>query len=61
MVFEAIGNQIGAQHPARNIISGNARFGVSLQSGSEKTKVQGNYVGTDVTGTIALGNVLGGD
>ena len=42
---------------ARNIISGNGS-GVSIAgSGS---KVQGNYIGTDITGTLPLGNDFSG-
>jgi titin len=37
-----------------NVISGNGRHGVSLHDA--QNVVQGNYIGTDVTGTIALGN-----
>jgi titin len=41
----------------RNIISGNANEGVYLQStGTSNNIVAGNYIGTDVTGTVALGN-----
>jgi hypothetical protein len=56
----AIPNQFGLNHPdivggtvpgARNIISGNAVDGVSFAG-----VIQGNYIGTDITGTIALGN-----
>ena len=44
----------GANTDARNVISANNR-GVDLFGGSNNT-VQGNFIGTDVTGTIALGN-----
>src|SRR5581483_1298158 len=40
---------------ARNIISGNNN-GISLRGQANGTVVQGNYIGTDVTGTVALGN-----
>lgn len=46
--------QIGGLLPgARNIISGNGD-GVSISGNG--SKVQGNFIGTDVTGTLALGN-----
>jgi parallel beta-helix repeat protein len=51
---------IGGTTPAaRNLISGNSAAGIVLGSGSGNT-VQGNLIGTDVTGTLALGNALGG-
>jgi len=41
----------------RNIISGNEWSGVSITgSGANNNKVLGNYIGTDVNGTAALGN-----
>src|SRR5262249_4532350 len=43
----------------RNVIAGNGQYGVSLDSGSGNT-VAGNYIGTDATGQVALGNTLGG-
>ncbi len=47
----------GTASAARNIISGNAIFGVDLiDNGTSNNLVAGNYVGTDVTGSVALGN-----
>jgi parallel beta-helix repeat protein len=51
-------NTIGDTAPeARNVISGSSRGGVSI-SGATATqnRVQGNYIGTDKTGTVDLGN-----
>jgi hypothetical protein len=55
--FSTIG---GTTPSARNLISGNSGAAVSL-SGSVGTgnTVQGNFVGTDVTGTASLGNAMG--
>ena len=39
----------------RNIISGNTFDGINISSASN-TVVQGNYIGTDITGTVDLGN-----
>ncbi len=48
----------GTTVQARNIISGNLANGVRVQAGA--VLVQGNYIGTDVTGTAALGNQSSG-
>jgi len=56
----AVGNTIGgAVAGARNVISGNRFDGVSvgsLNNVASGTVIQGNYIGTDVTGTVAIGN-----
>jgi Calx-beta domain len=49
----------GADAAARNIISGNMR-GVSTSFTADGNKIQGNYIGTDVSGTANLGNALDG-
>jgi titin len=54
----------GTTAGARNIISGNGRHGVFIESSSSNlatgNKVMGNYIGTDKTGTADLGNSLDG-
>ncbi len=57
-------NTIGGTAPgAGNLISGNAGPGVQIgggdDSGTTGNVVQGNFIGTDVTGTAALGNQYG--
>jgi hypothetical protein len=64
-VAQAQGTVIGGSIVmARNIISGNLRYGVAIGSfkeflGGSGVIVQGNYIGTNVTGNACLGN--GGD
>src|SRR5262249_25266629 len=57
----------GTTAAARNIISGNGfgTFGPDagvevLDAGTSGNVVEGNFIGTDVTGTVALGNDLAG-
>jgi titin len=58
----ATGNVVGgATAAARNVISANGQDGVSLSdSGTSGNVVEGNYVGTDASGTQALGNAGAG-
>lgn len=60
-VYNAPGNLVGGMvAAARNIISGNAGSGLYLYgAGATSNLVWGNYIGTDVSGSLALGN--GGD
>jgi CSLREA domain-containing protein len=53
--------QIGGAAPAdRNLISGNANYGVYGSAGSE-LDLRGSYVGADASGTQPLGNGVGVD
>jgi CSLREA domain-containing protein len=56
-IFNAPDNTIGGPTTAhRNIISGNRGGGAGVGQLSDRSVVQNNFVGTDVTGTIGLGN-----
>jgi hypothetical protein len=51
----------GATPEERNLISGNGNVGVSIANGDTMSNtVSGNYIGTDVTGAVAIGNVGSG-
>jgi titin len=54
----AVRNLIGGTTPAaRNVLSGNADSGVAiLDAATTENRVFGNFIGTDHTGTAALGN-----
>ncbi len=62
--WNASNNTIGGGAPgARNIISGSGGDGISIfgQGGvAARNKIQGNYIGTDLTGANPLGNLLCG-
>lgn len=53
------GTQIGGNTPgARNVISGNGT-GILFTNGASDSLVQGNYIGTDITGSAAVANSIG--
>ena len=51
----------GSTAGERNVISGNSDNGVSISgSGAMSNTISGNYIGTDASGTEAIGNVYDG-
>ena len=51
----------GTAAGARNVISGNDGNGVTIQgTGTSGNRVVGNFIGTDVTGAVDLGNLSDG-
>lgn len=47
----------GTTASARNVISDNGGAGIAIKGGSGLAQVQGNSIGTDISGLIARGNV----
>jgi hypothetical protein len=59
MIWGATNNTIGGiTFAARNVISGNTRFGINIVTGGpeDNNAVLGNFIGTDVSGSLAVGN-----
>jgi Ca2+-binding RTX toxin-like protein len=53
--------QVGSTNTlGRNILSGNTSAGVAIANGSLNATIIGNYIGTDITGTKARGNLGSG-
>lgn len=61
LISNGSNNTVGGTTPgARNVISGNTNEGVIIaEPAATGNAVQGNYIGTDPTGTAALGNNRG--
>jgi hypothetical protein len=60
-VFGVGDNVIGGVTPsARNVISGNLGYGVDIENGANNNVVEGNFIGTDVTGALPVPNGQGG-
>ncbi len=55
-----IGGNSGSNYFTRNFISGNSIDGVALTSTATGNVVQGNFIGLDISGTKAAGNVVYG-
>ncbi len=62
IVVQSFGNTIGGATPLqRNVISGNGEFGIRVEGNfATGNRIQGNYIGSDVTGVNARPNRLDG-
>ncbi len=53
--------RVGGSSPAeRNVISGNSRSGVIIDTGASNSAVLGNYIGTNASGTASVANLAFG-
>ncbi len=62
VLINGLGNLIGGTAiTARNVISGNGGFGIEMNSvQASNNTIQGNFIGTDMSGTTPVGNNRGG-
>ncbi len=62
LILSSPDNRVGGTHPnARNIVSNNGYGGIAVVlAAAARNIVQGNYIGTDVTGNAAIGNTFHG-
>ncbi len=57
----AYNNTIGGSTPGEwNVISSNGSNGVNISGSAADNKISGNYIGTDASGTLGLGNTSAG-
>ncbi len=55
--FGSYDNTIGGTiTAARNVIAASGDYGIHIDSGSDRNLLEGNYIGTDISGKLALGN-----
>ncbi len=47
----------GTDDDARNVIAGAGRYGIWIRESADETLIQGNYLGTDASGSVPLANV----
>ena len=60
-ILDSTNNTIGGNSTSdRNIISGNGFDGISLFSNARNNQVAGNFIGTDLTGKVAIPNEIDG-
>lgn len=59
-VFASTGNPSERTIIEDNVISANGQSGIFMSANTSNSELRGNYVGTDATGTIALGNGANG-
>lgn len=62
ILVQASGNQIGGNRAGlRNIISGNQKTGIAISGAAASNNVvEGNYIGTNINGTVAIPNISDG-
>lgn len=54
------GNSVGGSAPGEgNVVAGASEWGISMQTDETDVVIQGNFVGTDASGTRALPNAVG--
>ena len=57
-LWNTSGNRIGGSSEAdRNIISGNSGVGIYIGGGATANRIEGNWIGLDSTGAVAVGNL----
>lgn len=56
-LYDASNLMLGGASAEGNVIAGNAAFGIRLRVNSTNNTIQGNYIGTDASGTVAAGSV----